>query len=240
MKIAICDDNQLQLNIISGMLDSYLSPDGESVQYDIYYDALNLIASLKEKKYDALLLDILMPGCTGIDAAKEIRDSDKDTPIIFLTSSPEFAVESYRIHAFDYLMKPIDLKDFFDTLDRMCSTRKKHRQNSLLIRTPKAVYSLPYAQIEFLEVNNRTLLFHLSNGSTETITGRLSDYEDTLLRHPQFLKVHRSFIINMDLMKTLGKKSFITLTGNEIPISRNLVQEIHSKYTDYLYQAIRK
>ena len=92
---------------------------------------------------------------------------------------------------------------------------------------------------EFVEINNRTLSFHLIDGTVNSIAGRLSDYEYTLLSHPEFLKIHRSYIINMDYMKALNQKSFITLTGKEIPISRNLLPATQKHYIEHLHAAIR-
>ncbi len=240
MKIAICEDNTTQQNILATALDSYCTPTGEQVQYDIYHNGLDLVASMNTHHYDVLLLDILMPGFTGIEAAKEIRQSNEKIPIIFLTSSQEFAVESYRINAFDYLIKPVNQNALFETLDRVYFMTATALENSIMLQTAKTIYVLSLSQIEFVEVNNRTLYFHLIDETVKSISGRLSDYEDMLLKYPEFLKVHRSYIINMNFMKSMNQKSFITLTGKEVPISRNLSPTIKNCYVEYLYSAIRK
>lgn len=240
MKMAICEDDTTQQNILAAALDSYRTPAGEHVQYDIYRNGLDLLASINTHLYDVLLLDILMPGFTGIETAREIRESNEKIPIIFLTTSQEFAIESYRVHAFDYLMKPVDKNTLFDTLDRAYAMMESTLDKSIMLQTTKAVYVLFLSQIEFVEINNRTLSFHLIDGTVKSISGRLSDYEDALLGHSEFLKVHRSYIINMDFMKALNQKSFFTLTGNEVPISRNLLPAIKKCYIEHLHSAIRK
>lgn len=240
MKIAICEDNTRQQNILTAALDAYRTPAGEHVQYDVYPNGLELLASKNAHLYDVLLLDILMPGFTGIETAKGIRESNEKIPIIFLTTSQEFAVESYRVHAFDYLMKPVDQKALFATLDKAYAMTETTLEKSIMLQTSKAIYVLSLSQIEFVEVSNRTLSFHLIDGTIKSISGRLSDYENTLLNYPEFLKIHRSYIINMDLMKALKQKSFITLTGNEVPISRNLLPVIQRRYIEHLHSAIRK
>lgn len=240
MKMAICEDDTTQQNILAAALDSYRTPAGEHVQYDIYHNGLDLLASINTHLYDVLLLDILMPGFTGIETAREIRESNEKIPIIFLTTSQEFAIESYRVHAFDYLMKPVDKNTLFDTLDRAYAMMESTLDKSIMLHTSKAVYVLFLSQIEFVEINNRTLSFHLIDGTVKSISGRLSDYEDALLGHSEFLKVHRSYIINMDFMKALNQKSFFTLTGNEVPISRNLLPAIKKRYIEHLHSAIRK
>ncbi|MGN0306222.1 MAG: LytR/AlgR family response regulator transcription factor [Lachnospiraceae bacterium] len=240
MKIAICEDDTRQQNILTAALDSYRTPAGEYIQYDVYPNGLELLASKTIQLYDILLLDILMPGFTGIQTAREIRETNEKIPIIFLTNSQEFAVESYRVHAFDYLMKPIDQKALFKTLDKAYAMTETTLEKSIILQASKAIYVLSLSQIEFVEVSNRTLSFHLIDGTVKSITGRLSDYENTLLSHPEFLKIHRSYLINMDLMKALKQKSFITLTGDEVPISRNLLHIVQKQYIEHLHSAIRK
>lgn len=239
MKIAICEDDTTQQNILTAALDSYRTPIGEHVQYDIYENGLDLLASIHAQNYDVLLMDILMPGFTGIDTAREIRESNEKIPIIFLTTSREFAVESYRVHAFDYLLKPVEPNILFEALDKVYAMAENTLDQSIILQTAKAVYVLSLSQIEFVEINNRTLSFHLIDGTVKSIAGRLSDYEDTLLSHSEFFKIHRSYIINMDYMKALNQKSFTTLTGKEVPISRNLLPATQKHYIEHLHAAIR-
>lgn len=221
------------------MLDSYVMPGGDAVRCDVYENALDLLSALPSQHYDVLLMDILMPGFNGIEAARDIRKFNEEIPIIFLTSSPEFAVESYRVHAFDYLMKPVDAKELFKGLDRIFTMKRESVSHSLTIHTAKAVHVIPLSKLEYVEIDNRTLLFHLVDGDVKSVLGRLSDYEERLLSHPNFLKVHRSYVINMELMKALSKNSFVTMTGKNIPISRNLLADVQKQYVNYLHSAIR-
>jgi two-component SAPR family response regulator len=73
----------------------------------------------KGKRFDIYCLDIMMPGFTGIDAAKEIRTFDKTAPILFFTSSPEFALESYSVKAINYVLKPISKEKLFFAFDEL-------------------------------------------------------------------------------------------------------------------------
>ena len=240
MKLAICDDNKNQLHSIAQMLERYVTPEGEKVRYDLYGNALDLVSNLPSGRYDALLMDILMPGLNGIEAARDIRQINEDIPILFLTSSPEFAVDSYRVHAFDYLMKPVDEAELFKGLNRIFAIKKELVSHMLTIQNAKELHVISLSQLEYVEINNRTLLFHLIDGETKALRGKLSDYEENLLSQPNFLKIHRSYVINMDHMKSLNKNSFETMTGKEITISRNLLTEVHTQYVNYLHSAIRQ
>lgn len=238
MTLAVCDDNLQELTIIKSFLIEYRTPSGEPILFDSFQTATELLTALHTKKYDALLMDIIMPDTTGMEAAKEIRNNSNEIPIIFLTSSPEYAVESYRIKALDYLLKPIDKKLLFAALDTICS-QLSSPNDSLAIKTAKAMLLLPFAQIEAVEINNKTLQFHLTNGTVKSITGKLSDYEEALLCREEFIKVHRSYIINMSLMKSFSNHSFVSLSDVTIPISRNLQKQVKETYMSFLRAVIK-
>ena len=95
-------------------------------------------------------------------------------------------------------------------------------------------------KIEAVEINNKTLQFHLTNGTVKSITGKLSDYEEALLCREEFIKVHRSYIINMSLMKSFSNHSFVSLSDVTIPISRNLQKQVKETYMSFLRAVIKQ
>ena len=106
MYIALCDDNQTELSRLISILEEYRSKRDSSMTYEIFRSAAELLEAMPGHHFNLVFLDILMPGITGMDAAREIRHSNSTIPIIFLTSSREYAVESYRVNAADYILKP--------------------------------------------------------------------------------------------------------------------------------------
>jgi len=106
LKIAICDDDLPELSIISGLLNRYKTEKNVAFMYDAFTNAIELLEAMKLHAYDILLLDVMMPGMSGLTAAHEIRSFDPAVRIIFLTSSPEYAVESYSVDAYYYMLKP--------------------------------------------------------------------------------------------------------------------------------------
>lgn len=239
MKIALCEDEKRYIESITEVLSAYRAPDGEKIYWDVYENALDLIEAMKRVKYDALILDIILPGLSGINAARDIREKDMMIPIVFLTTSQEFAVESYRVHAFDYLMKPVNVEDLFHSLNDIYALKQTQKQDSLSITFAKGAYVIPFEQLVYLEISNRTLFFHLLDGTCKEVSGKISDYEGVLLSRKNYLKVHRSYIINMDHMKSYERKSFTAMTGESIPISRNIAKEVQSTYMDYLHAIVR-
>lgn len=101
IRIAFCDDDCSMLNSLHELLVLYRAEKNERIDDYTFHSSLDLIAEIERgTQFDILFLDILMPGENGIDAAAEIRNYDKNAKIIFLTSSTEFAVQSYTVNAF--------------------------------------------------------------------------------------------------------------------------------------------
>ena len=96
LQLAFCDDDLSELQTIQTLLDRYRVARNQEIRYTAFQNAWDLLAEVERgTRYDVLLLDVLMPGQNGIEVAGELRQYDNNVKIIFLTSSPEFAVQSY-------------------------------------------------------------------------------------------------------------------------------------------------
>ena len=123
MRIAICDDLQTERQKTIEALDSVI----RNFSVNEFDDGAELIKSHEVLPYDLIILDILMPKISGMDTAAQIRKKDTKTPIVFISTSEEFGVQSYRVLAFDYLLKPIDTEQLRACMRRLLSQRtKKH------------------------------------------------------------------------------------------------------------------
>lgn len=242
MKIALCEDEKIYIERILDLLKRYHTPDGENVDCDVYQNAVDLVENMQKENYDVLLLDIIMPGLNGIGAAREIRENDRSIPIIFLTSSPEFAVESYRVRAFDYLLKPVNGEELFRSLDDIYALKQSKKRDGLTVNLSKkgGIITISFEEIVYLEVNNKTLSFHLLNGKCMEVNGRISDYENIFLSRKNYLKPHRSFVVNIDYMKSYDHKCFIAITGESIPVARTNAKEVQNRYMEYLHEMIKE
>ena len=125
MKLAICDDDKQELTHILSLLVSYQRQHTIDISIQTFQNSFELACAAPEERYDLYLLDIIMPGLNGMELAREIRNFDKAADIIFLTTSPEFAVESYTVKATNYLMKPVSEEKLFHTLDEILETKEK-------------------------------------------------------------------------------------------------------------------
>ena len=121
-----------------------------------------------------------MPGMTGMDAAREIRSFDAAADIIFLTTSPGFAYESYGVRAAEYLLKPINAKLLYPVLDKLY-LREQKPQDGLTVKSNGMLVRLPFSQLSYVEVNGKHLFFNMADGTVHEVAASMREYEGALL-----------------------------------------------------------
>lgn len=237
IKIAYCDDDLSALNEISGLLDQYRIERKQEMSDAAFRSPLELLAEIERgARWDILILDILMPGENGISVAKEIRQYDQTIKIIFLTSSAEFALESYTVGAYFYQMKPIgDKKAFFELMDSVISECEKAQQCSLILRSKGGITRIDLNKLEYCEVIGRTLLFHLENEKVLESSGSLDELCKKLTQYENFLRPHRSFLINMEYIQNISYHTITMDSLAEIPIPHGKCSEIKKRYLEYAF-----
>lgn len=241
-KIAICDDNIADLSNMVSIINSYIAMqrDKHKIQYTAFNSAVDLIAAMENgQQYQLVLLDILMPFMTGMEAAKEIRQFNQDIKIIFSTSSPEFAAESYSVGAYYYALKPIWKEKLFILLDKVISEMESHAGKSFLIKSKTGLTRVYINKLEFAEVIGRTLLYHLTDGSVIEAIGSMLELENELLSNPCFIKPHRSYIINMDHVDTLSQREIKMRSLALVQMAKANYPTVKSAYIAFAFKEMR-
>ncbi len=205
MKIAICDDDKNELFRILSVLADYQTQRNIEFSYKPFDNSTELASNLLQEHYDIYLLDVVMPGLNGIELAKEIRSSDKAADIIFLTSSPEFAVESYTVKASNYLVKPVSRDRLVEALDDIMRTRTEDRDSCLVLKSSVGVHKVHISEIIYIEASNRKVIYYLRNTRQITCVEKFASVCDQLLQHPEFLLAHRSFLVNMNYIRRISE-----------------------------------
>lgn len=236
IKIAFCDDDISILNEVHVLLDQYRVERSREISYTAFHSPLELLAEFeKGMQVDVLLLDVLMPGENGINTAKEIRQYDNNVKIIFLTSSSEFAVQSYTVGAYFYQLKPIWKDGFFRLMDSVISECDDRQKNSLILRCKTGITRIEPDQLEYCEVIGRTLFFHMQNGKVLESVGSLDELSRQLTGCRNFLRPHRSFLINMEYIQNISYRGITMDNLTEIPIPHGKYSEIKNLYLEYMF-----
>lgn len=237
LKIAFCDDEIPILNELRMLLDQYRVERNQEIEYAAFQSPLDLLAVMERGvRFDVLLLDILMPGETGLDTAKEIRLFDSNVKIIFLTSSAEYAVQSYMVGAYFYQLKPIWPESFFRLMDAVLSECEKETTSSLILRCKSGITRIELNRLEYCEVIHRTLFFHLTTGKVLESIGSLDELGKQLMSYGSFLRPHRSYLINLEYVHNISYRAITMSCLTEIPIPRGKYQEIKDVFLEYAFQ----
>ncbi|WP_341875888.1 LytTR family DNA-binding domain-containing protein [Defluviitalea saccharophila] len=235
IQIAICDDNIDELSNIVQLINLYRISKNFSCEYAVFHNGFDLIATLeKGKRFDIYCLDIIMPGLMGIDAAKEIRGFDKTAPILFFTSSTEFALESYSVKAINYVLKPITKEKFFFTLDEVLEHIKaENNEAAIVVKSSEGIQRILISNLVFAEIIGRNVLYHLRSGKVIQCTEPFSSVCDQLMKYGCFIKPHRSYIVNMQFIDTIENQLMTLQTLDTIPVAQGKAKDTKQQYLNY-------
>lgn len=230
MKIALCDDDEKELSNIRSLLDSYQKTHNIPFTYQEYRSSCELALQASKEQFDIYLLDILMPHMTGMQLAREIRTFDHAADIIFLTTSSDFAVESYTVKATNYLMKPVSSNAFFAAMDDILRAKTQEQGHFLVLKSRIGVHKVPLSELIYVEAQNRKVIYYTSGREQIVCTELFSSVCDSLLQHREFIQVHRSFLVNMNYIRSIGTMDMCLHNGTNVPLAQRRVADIKKHY----------
>lgn len=239
-RIAICDDDIPTLESVYKLVKAYADahPETEFLirRFHSVYDLLECLES-RERNFHIYLLDILMPLLNGIELGVQIRKNDMHAAILYLTTSPEYALESFKASPVTYLIKPVEQEPLFAALDRCRSQLQQTMDTHVLVRVKDGLTNIRFYQIVYAEYLRHAIVFHLSGGRTVqsmVLRESFTAFAQKYLADPRFIRPHASYIVNMDYVQALTANDFELTDGSSIPISRRVYSQIKKMYMDYL------
>ena len=235
MKIAICDDEIQFLDDICILFKKWGKKHGIKLSLRRFTNGDALLLALHNECMDLIFLDVVMPLLNGIDTARELRDNNQTVPIIFLTSSKEFAVDSYEVKALNYLLKPIAEEKLFTVLDEFLKTFEKSKE-AFIAKTSLGFFKVNVSDVVYLEAQNKHVNLYLSNDSTIEIRELFSNCEEFFSLEKGFFKCHRSYIVNLNHIEKFTKIQITTSNNASIPISRNNYVPFKEVYFNHMFE----
>ncbi|MBO6206051.1 MAG: response regulator transcription factor [Lachnospiraceae bacterium] len=233
MKIAICDDEKIFLDSLEEKIYGILSKlDCEVIAFG---SAEALLSSSMD--YDLIFLDIEMGELDGMGAAKKIRETDFETPIVFLTSHIEMALEGYEVNAFRFLKKPVEEEKLRQTLQDIQLMKASHK--GVLIKAGGEEIVVIPSEVLFLESDNNNVRIITSSGSITTRL-KLSEAIEIFNRiNDTIRKVHRCSAVNLDHVARLRDREAVLDDGSVIAVSRSCFAEFKNALYEYVKKTVR-
>ena len=231
MRVAICDDEQVQCLLILNELQIWSKEQAVAMEVVPFSNAENFLFHWEDdKNFDLLILDIEMGQMNGMELAKKLRRDGVSIPILFITGYESYMSEGYDVEALHYLLKPVNREKFFAILDRVKISMKP--EEKILFQTEDGKLSLLSSQIWFIEaMAHKSVLY--TEKEKYVLKSSFSDVMKRLENETGILTVHRSFLVNLGHVASITKNELIMDNGSKIPLSRGKMKEANEAFIQY-------
>lgn len=241
-KIAICDDEENQVNIVKKYLVKFSIKTDIEFKVECFSRGDELLNRYYEESapFDLLFLDMEMPGENGLGIAERIRHlPDRNVLIVFITNYPEYMKDSFDVQAFQFLVKPVSYEFFEDKLEKML-TYINALETSLTVLSQKNGETVLYVDdIVCIESGKKNGLIITTKNGEIAIRGKLAEYENKL-KDNYFISVHRVCLANMRYIKKFNADCLEFSNGKVVPVSRRRYSEIKSAFSKYMIMRIKR
>lgn len=231
-RIALCDDEPSELNKTRAMLDSYktLHPHYTFEVQEFPTMAALLFEIDSPAAFDVLLLDIYMPGQTGIEGARELRNRGFDGSIVFLTTSKEHGIDAFGVEATQYLVKPVEKSHFHAILDKIFRRMAEERRRFIALRTENEIRRVAVRDIVYCETQNHSPCINLLDGELLRSRMKLAELLEMVSEFEDFVTVGRIYIVNLGYVDALTAKEMTLTTGKVIYLPRGSYRALKEHY----------
>lgn len=230
MKIAICDDDNLHSIQLKKYIENYCEEKHLTLTVECFESAKDIL-SLPIIDFDILFTDIYMPEMNGIDTVRELRKKS-DFAVVFVTSSSEFTLDAFELGAIHYLMKPLVQEKLFEAMDRCIKLIPSKLTPYIEVKSAYKTIHVTANQIICAEVFNNLSIIHTEQSDIQTYTSLQSIYRQ--LDPGQFMKPHRSYIVNMAHIKRFTTNHLELDNDLSIALSRSNRAQLKQQYQDFL------
>lgn len=230
MKIAIVEDEKVQQDYLSKMLQTIAEEKQLTLSLRVFESAEAFLFAIEEEKMDAVLLDIELKNINGYELAELIRKKDKKIPLAFITGVKDFVFDGYKVDACGYILKPIKKESVEQLIIRIIEKLSLSEKN-VMVKTKEGIINIYENDICYIESANHNTIIRAINGDYISNI-KLSKWIEEL-SSDTFFKPHRCYIINLGLIEKIEKTYILMKKNSEIPIARGMWQELMKAYLTY-------
>lgn len=239
MKVAIVEDSPTDAGALLDTLPLALPEGTPEPQARVFEDAPSFFLAFSPGTFDLVILDCALgEGVNGVDVARSIRTIDRTVPLVFVTSSPDYAVEGYEVEAVGYVLKPVDGARLAAALERALPSPDPDPP-VLLGEGPRPV-PVPPNDIVWMRSEGHYLVVKLRQGEILKVRGSHASAVDVLMARPQFFVPIRGHIINLAHVGELLDGEFVMSDGTSVSVSRANRSAAREAYASFMFQTLRE
>ena len=232
LKISICDDEAEERKKIADNLRVYTAAHCEhGIEFDVYSSAFEMLEAFdKSGGPDIALLDICMPGMLGTELARDILRFSENTDIVFLTTSSDYAVDAFSIHAADYICKPYTQEQFDASLERVIAMREQ--KTWILLRCEGELHRIALEDILYIETRDKRREFSLASGKKLSVW-LLPTQLECIMGKKGMTMCGKSYIVNLNHVRCFSGTALLMDDDTLIPVPRRCRSELKQAYFDF-------
>lgn len=230
VNIVICENDKNDQEFVKAKVVEIL--DDLDIEYEIkVYNSGDDLLEGYDKYTDIILLDIQMDGLDGMETARKIREFDDNVEIIFITSFVEYALEGYEVNAYRYLLKPVKDENLRTSLIN-CLNDRNFVKRSIVIKEGDTRIKISLKDIMYIEVQGNDITVHTLKDTYRT-KGTMSNFE-TEINSNMFVRCHKSYLVNLEYIKSIKRYTSILVNDEEVPLNRNKYKEIKDRFFEMI------
>ncbi len=235
LRIALCEDDPDERQYLLSLIQSC----AVAAQVSMFENGDAFLTGYQADQFDLILMDIYMSGISGVDVVRQIRISEKQVPIAFVTSSQDYALDGYRLHVSRYLEKPVSREAMEELL--LFAKEQLSQQPGITLLSYGKPLIIPVRNLSYIEQNAHYLMFYLSGGQMIKSKGKLDDLMPQL-DDPSFFRCHKSYLVNLAYVTGIDQEMmvFYMKEGNTVYIRRDLFKKAKNAWELWLYNMARK
>lgn len=235
IRIAICDDEPDIQDHLIREIEVYF--DRQNISTDVVLFASGEDFLKSDASYDIVFMDIFLPGLSGIDTLNQYHTLEKSR-LIFISNNRDFAFEAFELNAIHYLLKPLTRQAVFAALDRCLPTLLSAEENILELKTPHGNIPLPVKDIIYIDVLDKVSSVHTAKCDYTSYISLDALYQK--LNSPDFLRVQRSFVVNMNFILSFFSDHVVLRGDIDVPLSRSNRSELKRQYEQFIFNMARR
>lgn len=223
----LCDDNADDLESLRASVEDYIASRGivgETLCFSSPEELLKFSGQKLDGK-EVYLLDVVMPEVDGIDLGKKLRERGGNAAVIYISTSKEYALDAFEVHAFSYLIKPFSSEKLFAELDG-CLDQTVPSPQMISVKTAGGIVGVDAEEIIAVEYYSHRLTFHMKNGEKlDTVYQKQPFYvqAEELIKTGSFVRVSASYLVNFKNIGGLKTDEFIMCDGSRYKITRKFI-----------------
>lgn len=228
MRIAVCDDEVSQVALLEKLLSEWAKEHKIAITVVPFFSGEEFIFHWEDdKEYDLLILDIEMGKMNGMEMAKKIRQTDEQLPILFITGYDDYMAQGYEVAAIHYLLKPVNQEKLFEVLDRV--QKKEKQEERLFFQGKEGNLGFLMSQIWYVEALGHQCVLYTKEKEW-TLRQSISEVEEYLCQRKEFIRCHRSYLINLQHVSALIKTEVILDNNKRLPLSRSASKKVNEAF----------